>query len=105
MNIWEVNTENNIKVISDTNIFTVQYMKYGDEKFIDLPSPIDLGDMLYLIKYTFTEIGDYLIKLKDDSGLTRYVDIKVLDNIEFMKVNTQYSVMYDGPSLVFEESK
>ena len=101
MNVWRVNNENTIKVISDTNIFTVQYMKDGTGGFIDLPSATDLGDMLYLIKYTFTEAGDYLIKLKDDSGLIRYVDIKVLDDVEFMKVNTQYSVMYDGPSLVF----
>jgi len=100
---WKINEENIITIISDTPNFKLFYMK-DDLEFIELLNGIDKGDNLYLYPHTFTEVGNYTIKLFDTSnGDVRYNQIKVLSDSDFnvMLTGTEYSNVFNGPNQVF----
>ncbi len=103
MSFWLKNVPQNLKVISDSPDFTLYYMIAGTSEFIEITEPkIFLGDSLYTIEKTFSEVGTYLIKLKHNAtSEVKYNELKVITQEEFMKVNTDYSVKYSGAYLNF----
>jgi hypothetical protein len=78
-------------------------MKDGTSEFIEISmTPSFEGDSLYLVSHVFTELGKYLIKLKSADQVS-YNELEVISKEEYMKLNTNYSVKYQGAYLVFDE--
>jgi len=109
MNVWQLGVQSRLTVISPTNDYDLFYMNETADtpQFIKIEADADfIDDDLYRIPFTFNEVGEYLIKLKDiQSGASLYEKILVVDETDykFMLTNRKYSVGYDGAYLVFKD--
>jgi len=76
MNKWYVNEANSISALwygSNPNLI-VKYKSLASGGWIVIGEPTDIGDNLHTIQYTFPEVGEYLILIKDLNTLVSIVD-------------------------------